>query len=167
METQSPLMRGKRERKGFAGFVFGLAAGVVGMYLLDGRSGARRRALIRDRFSHWRKIGFGKFGKRSRDLGNRLSGLTAEVSHVFEHEENVDDQTLAERIRSKIGRVVSHPKTVQVECHDGKVQLSGYALASEIPRLYESVRHVRGVRSIVVNDVKPTEEQQPSPATSH
>jgi hypothetical protein len=63
-------------------------------------------------------------------------------------QEDVTDDVLVERVRSKIGRCVSHPRAIEVSAHDGRVVLSGKVLQRESPRLLSAVWGVRGVRGI-------------------
>jgi hypothetical protein len=89
---------------GSAGLGAGLGAGL--MYLLDPQGGGRRRALARAKAVHLLKKGGEAALKTSRDLGNRTKGLLAEARSSLRHEA-VDDDILLDRVRSKIGRVVS------------------------------------------------------------
>jgi uncharacterized membrane protein len=123
----------------------GLGAGL--MYMLDPDRGRRRRALARDTAVHLVNTTNGAIGKASRDFGNRLSGIGAEVNALF-RSEKVSDEVLAERIRSKLGRVVSHPHAIKIACHQGRVTLSGPILASEVDPLLKSALAVRGVTEV-------------------
>jgi hypothetical protein len=143
------------ERRQVNGFPFGLLIGAAAMYFMDSRSGSRRRALVRDKVNHWQKAGIESFEKQTRNISNRFYGMLVEAQHWLDRrKEEVDDTILVQRIRSKMGRVLSHPKMVHVEVLNGRVKLSGYALGSELPRLYDSIRHVRGVRSIMENKIQ-------------
>jgi osmotically-inducible protein OsmY len=120
----------------------GLGAGL--MYLLDPQGGGRRRALARDKAMHVLRKGGEAARKRSRDLGNRTKGFVAEARSSLRQSE-VDDEILRDRVRSKIGRVVSHPAAIEVAAANGCVVLSGPVLASEVDRLLSTVRSVKGV----------------------
>jgi hypothetical protein len=130
---------------GSAGLGAGLGAGV--MYLLDPQAGGRRRALVRDKAVHVLRKAGEAAGKASCDLGNRARGLLAETSSKL-RPENPDDQLLRERLRSKIGHVVSHPSAIDVTVEDGHVILSGPILAAEVDRLLKAVRSVKGVEKV-------------------
>src|SRR4051812_44786773 len=99
----------------------GLGAGLV--YLLDPQMGRRRRALLRDRLV---RLG-GEAGDAARvaarDLGHRAQGLLAQTRSLAGGEE-VDDRTLEERVRSKLGRHVTHPGSIEATARDGRVTLS-------------------------------------------
>ena len=117
---------------GSAGLGAGLGAGL--MYLLDPQAGGRRRAVARDKALHLLKEGGAAARKTSRDLGNRTRGLVAEAGSRLRRTE-LDDEILRDRVRSKIGHVVSHPHAVEVTAEGGRVLLSGPVLASEASRL--------------------------------
>lgn len=123
----------------------GLGAGL--MYLLDPQRGGRRRALLRDKAVHATKVGRDGLGKTSRDLAHRSKGLLAETRSTLRREEPTDE-LLADRVRSRLGRLVTHPSAVEVTARDGRVTLSGPVLATELDRLLSGVEKVRGVREV-------------------
>ncbi|HYC33464.1 MAG TPA: SRPBCC family protein [Gemmatimonadales bacterium] len=125
----------------------GIVIGVGLAYLLDPDRGARRRALLRDqttRAGHRLAQGL---DATARDLRNRAGGTAAEVRSRFRHDD-ADDTVLHERIRSAIGRVVSHPGAVLVDVQDGRVTLRGHVLEEEAAALRRTVRSVRGVSDV-------------------
>ena len=125
-----------------------MAFGAGLMYLLDPRTGARRRALLRDRLAHGIHKSKDGLSATSRDLAHRSSGVAASVTSRFTSEE-VSDDVLTARVRAKLGRLVSHPHAIHVESHDGHVTLRGPVLAQEAHRLRTGVSHVRGVAEVV------------------
>jgi uncharacterized membrane protein len=126
----------------------GLGLGAALMYLLDPERGRRRRAMMRDGISS-RVWDSGEFlEKTGRDLGNRARGLVARARGRVVAEGPVDDEVLAERVRSKMGRSVSHPGSIEVIAQDGRVTLRGPILADEVDALLSTVRSVRGVREV-------------------
>jgi hypothetical protein len=58
------------------------------------------------------------------------------------------DEVLAERVRSKIGRVLSHPRAIDVNAEQGIVELRGAVLRSERRRAIRCAESVRGVRAV-------------------
>jgi uncharacterized membrane protein len=61
----------------------------------------------------------------------------------------MSDEVLAERVRSALGRAVSHPSAIDVSTRqNGWVRLNGAVLAHEYPELLDVVCSVRGVREI-------------------
>jgi uncharacterized membrane protein len=123
----------------------GLGAGL--MYLLDPDRGRRRRALVRDQLVHgWNKAE-DALDTTAADFANRTRGLAAETKARFRHEV-VEDNVLMARVRSRIGRVVSHPGSIDVSAQQGRVSLSGPILAREVEPLLSAVRSVRGVTDV-------------------
>jgi hypothetical protein len=123
----------------------GLGAGL--MYFMDPVQGPRRRALARDKAAGiWSDFEDGIAGL-SRDLENRWHGITAEFRAMTTPEEVTDEQLVA-RVRSHLGRLVSHPRAIQVDARDHVVTLSGPVLAREASRLAIGVLRVRGVRKV-------------------
>jgi uncharacterized membrane protein len=123
----------------------GLGAGL--MYLFDPDRGKRRRALLRNKAEHATRIASDVAGKTRRDIRNHLRGAVAEVESLFKSGE-VSDDVLDARVRSKLGRVVSHPHAIEVKTDKGIVTLSGPILAEELHPLLDAVAAVSGVKSI-------------------
>jgi hypothetical protein len=85
-----------------------LGAGAGLMFLLDPDRGGRRRGFIGDKALHAAKFFGNRVDRRSHDAANRAQGLVAETSARVA-KETLPDEVLVERVRSKIGRVVTHP----------------------------------------------------------
>ncbi len=125
------------------------AIGAVAMYLSDPDKGKRRRALARDKMQSMLTKTSNAIDITSRDLSNRAQGLRAEASRRISKRNTVsDDQLVVERVRSKIGRAISHPHAVKVHAQQGRVILSGPILAQEKAHLLSVVRAVPGVAEI-------------------
>jgi hypothetical protein len=125
----------------------GAALGAGAMYFFDPILGNRRRALVRDQLVHAGCQCSKAADVVRRDAGNRLYGRMAQLRSALTHEQPADE-ILVERVRSKVGRWVSHPGSIQVAASDGHVTLSGTVLAAEADGLVASVRSVPGVRSL-------------------
>jgi uncharacterized membrane protein len=117
------------------------------MYLLDPDRGARRLALVRDKSVHALHRAERVFDKAARDVNYRAHGLAAEGKALLRHEE-VPDDLLVQRVRSQMGRAVSHPHAVQVSAEDGEVTLRGPILAGEVADLLACVERIPGVRRV-------------------
>ncbi|WP_420476395.1 SRPBCC family protein [Noviherbaspirillum sp. ST9] len=127
----------------------GAAIGAAAMYLSDPDRGRRRRALIRDKMVSTAHRSQGALGTASRDLANRMQGVRAKTGRLFSRRpKGAGDQLLVERVRSMVGRAVSHPHAIKVHAQDGSVILSGPVLTHEKAQLLEAVRTVSGVKSI-------------------
>ena len=102
----------------------GAAAGAaIATYYFDPQQGRRRRALVRDKV----------YGR---------------MAH-FDEGARVPDEVLRERVRAKLGRVVSHPAAVEVAVSGSIATLSGPVLARERKRLVRAIAAVPGVASVV------------------
>jgi uncharacterized membrane protein len=132
-------------RKQILGTGLGLGAGLT--YFLDPDRGRRRRALVRDTVTHAAKVGRTAAGKTSRDVGHRVSGLVSQATRTFKADA-VSDEVLVERVRARLGHVVSHPHAIGVTAEGGRVTLSGPILVSEVNRLLATVSRVRGVTGV-------------------
>lgn len=117
------------------------------MFLLDPRRGARRRTLIRDKA--FRTLNDSTTGLRRTGgyLRDSSRGLVAETRAKFSREQ-ASDYKIGARVRSAMGRVVSHPSAVWVTVVDGHVALCGDVLASEADGLLAVAKGTRGVRSV-------------------
>ena len=126
--------------------------GGVAMYLFDPDRGRRRRALVRDKIKHSAHQIECAAAVTSSDIQNRTRGLAAGMKHLFA--ERPDSEVLVARVRSKIGRVVSHPSSVEVIADDGIITLRGPILEHEIAPLLSCAASVSGVRR-VINELEP------------
>lgn len=125
-----------------------LGAGVVAMYSFDPVSGRRRRAVMQGRLTHAMHRGLHAVDVIMRDMQNRAVGIEASLRSRLFKSDVPDDLVLCERVRSKLGRIVSHPHALQVETHNGRVSLSGPVFKDEAPQLLQAVGSLRGVKSI-------------------
>ncbi len=129
------------------GFLSAAGIGAGCMYLFDPDRGKRRRAEIRNKAKHINHIAIEAAGKTQRDLHNHLLGVGAEIGS-FVCSEEVADDVLKARIRSKLGRLVSHPHSIEVKVVDGRAILTGPILAVEVVPLFEVISGIAGLKSI-------------------
>ena len=123
------------------------ALGAAVMYLLDPERGTRRRHLLRDKFfSSIYETGecLAKTAEYTRD---RTRGIIAETTKRFRADE-APDVVIVERVRSAMGRAVSHPHAIQAFAQDGVVTLRGPILGDELDTLLSTLSRVRGVRGV-------------------
>ena len=144
------------------GWIGGTALGAGLMFLLDPRTGKRRRALLADRLRHASRIGARRLRKVERVMGDELKGAIARAARA---PGDVPDELLAERIRSQIGHAVSHPRALHVAVRSGRVTLSGEVLCSEVRPLLDRVSHVAGVTGVANELEACTEEPRPPRVT--
>src|SRR3954468_8242047 len=121
-------------QRGSPGSLTSLALGATLMYYLDPQAGRRRRALLRDQLAHAERLL--REGRRvtARDVVNRAQGVWAEATRWLRAEPGSDAE-LVERVRAKLGRVVSHPHGLRVSASEGRVELTGPILAREVDTL--------------------------------
>lgn len=118
--------------------------GAALMYYFDPDRGTRRRSMMRDRVNRARSRARRSADAAMKDVTNRARGTFAELCSAVAPR-FVPDEVLVERVRSKLGRCVSHPSSIQVNAHDGRVALSGSILAGEVHNLLSAVEAIRGV----------------------
>jgi hypothetical protein len=128
-------------------FLKGIGFGAGLMYLFDPDRGNQRRALLRDQVSSAVGCTEDCIETAVRDLNNRLTGFSHELRAMTSGEQP-DDRTLAERIRSTMGRYVSHPRAIDVQVQQGCAVLSGPILADEAQGFVRAVKGVRGVQGV-------------------
>lgn len=157
-ETETWGMAGAVERPVLWALASGLAAGAGLMFLLDPARGRRRRKLVRDKVRHEAHAVSEIVQKAQRDVEHRAQGVVSEVRARL-HTEEVDDEVLAARVRSRLGRLVSHPGAIDVKAHQGHILLAGPVLRSELAALISGIKEVRGVQ-VVEPHLEPHESAQ-------
>jgi hypothetical protein len=133
--------------RGSGKLLSGVLLGAGAMYVLDPDRGAGRRSLIRDQgFRASRKLGQG-VGATARDVRNRSAGAAAELTARLKRDQ-AGDEIVQERVRSALGRVATHPGTIEVAVYRRRVILSGSVPAAELDSILRSIRRVRGVKEV-------------------
>jgi uncharacterized membrane protein len=127
--------------------ITGMILGVGTMYLLDPERGRRRRNLVRDQLVHGaNRAGHGA-GTTARDLSHRARGMVAQARGRVQ-DGPVQDAVLEARVRSRLGRLVSNPGSIEVAADHGMITLRGPVLEGELPGLLSGISHVRGVDEV-------------------
>jgi hypothetical protein len=140
-------MKREFEMKREFGFLCGMSLGASLMFFFDPRLGPGRRSLVRDQFvKALHRIDRFMYGTW-RDVSQRTQGMAAETAARF-RSEHPSDGVVASRVRSQIGRHVSHPRSIDVAVRGGQVTLSGPVLAHEVDELMSTVSTVRGVAGV-------------------
>lgn len=138
----------------------GVGAGL--MYLLDPEHGKGRRAQVRHQTGRILRRAGGALGTAGRHLRNRAQGAAARATPRI-GQEPVSDATLLARVRSRLGRVVSHPRAVTVTAYEGRVVLSGSILKNEMESLLLEAASVPGVAAVEDQlDIHATAESVPA-----
>jgi uncharacterized membrane protein len=124
-------------------------AGAGLMYFADPARGRRRRAVVRDKFAaRWHDF-TNELDKAERDLSNRSRGFGASVSSLCK-QTDADEPVLLGRVRTAIGRAVSHPHAIHARSHgQGQIVLEGPVLQHEVDYLLKRVKAVPGIRDVV------------------
>src|SRR5882724_2390101 len=125
METD--MFRSKANRdtglNNIGSVIAGIGIGATAMYVLDPDRGRRRRAIAADKLTlTWHQLR-DNADITARDLANRSRGIAHELRAEFNRAQT-DDSVLEERVRSKLGRLVSHPSTIEVRAENGTITLS-------------------------------------------
>jgi len=124
----------------------GLGSGVS--YIFDPIRGHRRRVMIKDQIVHLRHVSRRQIKLGFQDLFNRTKGMTANLLFSIRGEGPVDSDVLNARVRSKLGRYVSHPHAIEVRVENGTVILKGLILKTELERAIRAVSLVHGVQKV-------------------
>lgn len=122
--------------------------GAILMYFLDPGRGRRRRRLVRDKVVHAAHAVGDAASTTGRDLANHARGLAVAARRPLASGDEEDDAVIHERVRSELGRVVSHPGAIEVRSQQGMVTLLGPVLEREAGPLLARVKRVRGVRAV-------------------
>lgn len=127
--------------------VGGMALGAGLMFFFDPDRGRRRRALVRDKTVHLARASRNGFQFLSRGVAQRTRALVARAASLLTAE-LVSDDVLAERVRSHLGHVLSHPGSIEVSVADRRVTLRGPILSREVDELLARIAAVRGVAAV-------------------
>lgn len=127
-------------------FLGGCIAGVMAMYYLDQRNGARRRAMVRDKLVAAGHDVADYAQAKGKRIADQAHGVMATGSlHRTTRRPPESDAQLRERIRAQLGHLLSHPRLVDVQVDNGCVCLTGHALRSELDRVKTELRGMAGV----------------------
>ena len=128
----------------FTGAVMGAAT----MYVLDPSRGRRRRARLREAALHTSHSATAVAAMTARDVEHRVSGLAARTLDRLIEKPSPSDAVLAERVRARLGRLLSHPGAIDVIANNGTVTLRGPIFEAEVEQMLGGVGAVAGVASI-------------------
>jgi uncharacterized membrane protein len=127
--------------------LIGAGIGAATMYYFDPARGRYRRALVTNQLVHAGHKARRAASVVGRDIHNRALGTAATLRSTLAPA-TADDTVLEARVRTCIGRAVSHPASVHAEARDGIVTLSGPILEHEIGPVIECVERVHGVKEV-------------------
>ena len=143
---------GKADRGNWGAGVSMMAGAVLGaavMYFCDPHRGSARRAELQQKAAGAARQGGRELAKKTEDLLNRAKGAVAKADAAFERsEEFVDDEVLAERVRSHMGHIVEHASDIQTEVVSGVVALRGTVAPDKHRHLVDEILAIPGVNGI-------------------
>jgi osmotically-inducible protein OsmY len=119
------------------------AAGALALYYLDPQLGAQRRALLKDLVAG----GFAQGAERAQARNQQRRRRQA--YHRVPQADARSDSLLREQIQQRLGRLVSHPRAIDVQVENGQVRLSGDVLTQERDGLLLQVQQMAGVQKLV------------------
>ena len=123
----------------------GLGAGL--MYFLDPQYGTRRRALVRDKANSWVNSMDNFLDGANEDMRNRTRGVLAEMSARLS-DQGAPDWILEERVRSNLGRLAGHARSIDIRADGGRILLSGPALRENADLIVKTAARTRGVHEV-------------------
>jgi osmotically-inducible protein OsmY len=139
-----------RSRNSLPFFLAAAMGGMAFMYYADPQNGRRRRHVTRDKALSLAHHG----AKRGRRLVHHISsdarGYVERARHAHGEAEQLDDQTLVDKVESIVFRDRAVPKgQINVNAENGVVFLRGEVASPEIVEALETrVRKVQGVRDV-------------------
>ncbi|HYX52265.1 MAG TPA: SRPBCC family protein [Candidatus Limnocylindrales bacterium] len=146
----------------------GAAAGAAAFYFLDREKGHQRRATAALATNRLAQAIADGAALGVRDAQQRLTGMAKHAWFSFRRE-HLDDRVLVERIRSRMGRILSHPHKIHVASDRGTVTLWGQAPREQARELIEAVNSMQGVREIFdhLEDWEPEAGHAAAPRAFH
>jgi hypothetical protein len=138
------------EESGTSFFTVVCAAGLGAaiMYLLDPDNGARRRALVKDKSTHYARLAQQKQDALVRETLHHVQGALATIRSRITPPEPVDDAVLIERVRAALGHVVRDATAIDVRVREGTVTLKGPVTQDEMAEIVACAERVRGVQQV-------------------
>lgn len=143
--------------RGWGSFAAAMVVGALAMYYLDPHQGRRRRALVRDKAAHARRVLVRnlprRLERRARFVGGVVRGIGHDAAHLVGadgHVPYVDDEQLVARVRSEVLRDPDiKAGEIHIDAYEGCVTLRGQLeRESDIRRLVAATKRVEGVRAV-------------------
>jgi hypothetical protein len=144
----------KLPRRPIVWVIGAFALGALMSYFFDSHSGRRRRALIRDKVSHARRVVRRDLPRTAQKRARFLGGVAKGVGHnVVPHHLRrgaVDDETLVARVRSEALRGDGvKAGEIHVDAYEGCVTLRGQLEHDdEIRRIVQAAGRIEGVTQV-------------------
>jgi hypothetical protein len=126
----------------------GAGLGVGFTYFCDPGRGHARRKMVADRAVSLIAQGERLVEHKGKNILNRTEGMLAQARSLFYRQEDVPDEVLLERVRSRLGHVVQHPQSISTTVEAGIVRLTGTVAREEKKRVLREIREVPGVLKV-------------------
>jgi len=123
----------------------GAGLGVGFTYFCDPDCGHGRRKKVADRAVSLIAQGERLVEHQGKNILNRAEGMLNRVGSLFHHQEDVPDDVLLERVRSRLGRVAQRPQSISTSVEEGIVRLTGTVAREEKKGVLREIREVPGV----------------------
>jgi len=124
----------------------GLGAGL--MYVFDPNCGQARRKRVSRRAISLLAQGEHLVEQKGKDILNRAEGVTALARSLFHRVEDISDDVVLERVRSRLGHVIQHPQSIATKVVGGVVTLTGTVDRAKRKQLLKQIRAVPGVKDV-------------------
>ena len=124
----------------------GLGAGLT--YFYDPDRGHARRKKVADRAVSLIAQGERLVEHKGKNMLSRAERILSQARPLFHRQEDVPDEVLLERVRSRLGHVVQHPQSISATVEGGGVRLTGIVARDEKKRVLREIREVPGVLKV-------------------
>ena len=129
--------------------IAGAALGATAMYFCDPHRGKVRRADLQQKAGGAARQAGRQMATKAEDLLNRAKGAVAKAEAAFERgEEVIDDDIVAERVRSHMGHLTEHASDIQTEVVSGVVALRGTVSSEKHRYLVDEILAIPGVKGV-------------------
>ena len=129
--------------------IAGAAVGATVMYFCDSHRGKARRAELQQKAGGAARQVGREVAIKAEDLLNRAKGAVAKADAAFERDEEVvDDDVVAERVRSHIGHITERASDIQTEVVSGVVALHGTVSPDKHRHMIDEILKIPGVKGV-------------------
>jgi len=143
--------------------LFGAISGAVTMLIWDARGGRRRTPRLAANTVGACRSATAAAKAHSRDVVHRARGALSDLKASTEPDGEASDEVLRERVRSRLGHVVSHAHLLEVTVDDGVATISGPIAEGASAPVIEELSRVPGLERIDgILSEEPTTESTPS-----